>query len=196
VRTHQLPVHKGQLGTPLPHVPAIQLRKTRPCRDEARITQARNLLSDLEPDLQTFVKRLRTDLTGKLKDQLTADGDAARKEEDHRYQSRQAEVSTLIAENTLGKLEREIGQLQQQRRQGRLFEAQSDLDDLDRSIEAKQEELERRKRHYEEVRQQLAQERERIIGFLLPRRYALRGDAQAFPIAVEIRLPFPPGGDR
>ncbi|HOI54238.1 MAG TPA: hypothetical protein PLP01_03225, partial [Phycisphaerae bacterium] len=68
--------------------------------------------------------------------------------------------------------------------------------ELERSIEAKEEELKRRQQHYEEVRDQLARERERITKILLPRRYALMGDAQVFPVAVEVRLPAPKGGAR
>lgn len=34
---------------------------------------------------------------------------------------------------------------------------------------------------------QLAKERDRILNRMLPRRYALHGDAQVFPLAVEIR---------
>ena len=129
-------------------------------------------------------------------EQLAVDGDKAKQEEDERYRSRQGEVSTLIAENTLGKLEREIGQLKQQRNQGLLFENQSFMDELDRSIVMKEEELHRRLRHYEEIRKQLASERERITKFLLPRRYSMKDEAQIFPVSVEIRLPIPSGGAR
>jgi len=196
IHTYRLPVRNGQLDTPLPHVPAFALRAAQPCRDEAARKAASDLLSDLEPDLQEYVKQLRQKLTRDLAEQLAIDGKTAREEEDRRYQSRQGEVSSLIAENTLAKLEREISQLKRQREQGQLFDAQSYMDELDRSIENKQQELERRQRHYEEVRQQLARERERITKFLLPRRYTMQGDAQVFPVAIEVRLPSPEGGAR
>ena len=61
--------------------------------------------------------------------------------------------------------------------------------EIERSLEEKQEELRRRRRHYEEIREQLQRERSRILGHLLPARFALAGSAQAFPVAVEIRLP-------
>lgn len=189
VRTHQIPVKNSQLEAPLPHAPAAELRGADPCQDEDTRVTASHLLSDLEPDLQDFVKQLRKELTAELAEQLAEDGKKAREDEERRYQSRQGEVSSLIAENTLAKLEREVAQLKRQRHQGRLFESQSYMDELDRSIEIKQEEIERRARHYEEVREQLAKERERITKFLLPRRYAMQGDAQVFPVAVEIRLP-------
>jgi hypothetical protein len=53
----------------------------------------------------------------------------------------------------------------------------------------KEEELKRRQTHFIELREQLAKERERVVERLLPARYTLRGSAQCFPVAVEIRLP-------
>jgi hypothetical protein len=137
------------------------------------------------------VKDAQRSLSQRLHEQLEVDGIQARKEEQERYQSRQGEVSTLIAENSLAKLEREIGQLKRERQQGRLFESQAQLDDLDRSLEAKKEELERRRVHYEEVREQLARERDRIMNLLLPKRFSLQGEAQVFPVAIEVRFPSP-----
>jgi len=109
-----------------------------------------------------------------------------------RYQSRQGEVSTLIADNTIARLEREIRFLKAERGQGLLFGGQADLDEYDRSIEMKQQEVKRRQEHYHEIREQLTLERERIVKKLLPRRYALQGEALVFPVAVEVR--FPTGG--
>jgi len=182
------------LGNPLPHEPGIALRDATPCQEKKQIECAREVLEEVEPDLRKLVKALREELTGKVRTQLETDGQKANEEEDERYRSRQGEVSTLIAENTLAKLEREIQQLKTQQQQGQLFESQSLIDELDRSIELKKQELDRRRVHYEEVREQLARERERIVKHLLPKRYALRGSAQVFPVAVEIRLPRPNGG--
>jgi len=189
VRAIRLPVAAGELGDPLPHLPAIGLRDSAPCLDPAHQERARDLLDDVEPSLRQFVDGLRADLTSRLSKQMDKDGHEARMKEDQRYQSRQGEVSTLIVNNTIAKLERELGKLRQRRRQKVMFEDASYYDDLDRSIEMKQEELARRDRHYEEVRAQLARERERIMKTVLPRRYALRGEAQVFPAAVEVRLP-------
>ncbi len=189
IRTLQLPVRKGQLGAALAHAPAISLRGAKECTDIAMRDRAQVLMDDVEPDLQTLIKSLRGELTEKLRAQLQLDKTAAKQVESERYQSRQGEVSTLIAENTLAKLERDIDRLKAERGQGRLFESQHALDDLERSIEAKREELERRRQHYEEVREQLARERERILNRVIPKRFALEGEAQVFPVCVEIRFP-------
>ena len=113
----------------------------------------------------------------------------ARKQEEERYRSRQGEVSSLIAENTLAKLEREIEKLKGERQQGLLFDEEARLDAIDRSIEEKREEIARRTRHYEEVREQLDRERDRILKYLLPKRHAMSGTAQVFPVSIELRLP-------
>jgi vacuolar-type H+-ATPase subunit I/STV1 len=189
IHTLQFPVTNGELGDPLDHVPALTLRQQEECQDQQIVQRARDIFSDLEPDLQERVKAARQELTRRLQEQLAVDGQAAREQEEQRYRSRQGEVSTLIVENTLAKLEREIGQLKSDRAQGRLFESQAVFDELERSIEAKQQELERRRVHYEEVREQLARERERILTRLIPKRYALEGEAHVFPVAVEIRFP-------
>ena len=125
-------------------------------------------------------------MTARLRDALVKSHEQARKQEDERYKSRHGEVSALIVENTLAKLEREIEKLQRERQQGLLFEDVAKLDDL---IVDKQSEITRRRRHYEEVRDQLDRERKRILDHLLPKRHKMTGDAQAFPVGVEIRLP-------
>jgi hypothetical protein len=196
IQTLQLPVLKGNLGPPLAHSPAASLRTPANSYDKKQIERAKDLISDLETDLREVVTSARTQLTKRLRDQLEVDGKQARQEEQERYQSRQGEVSTLIVENSLAKLEREIAALKRERLQGRLFDNQTMLDELDRSLEIKKEELERRRVHYEEVREQLARERDRILNLLLPKRFALQGDAQVFPVAVEVRFPATKGGDR
>jgi len=132
-------------------------------------------------------------VTDALRARLQTDGKAARAREDERYRSRQGEVSTLINQTTIARLEREIAELQAEKQKGWLFDESNRLEELGRSIEEKQQEIERRRRHYEEVREQLERERERILKYLLPRRYAMAGTAQVFPVAVEIRLPHPEG---
>lgn len=188
VRTLLLPVRDGKLGDPLDHQPAKALRNATPIHDSKLIERARDLLEDAEPDLRKLIQGTATDLTTALSRQLKSDGEEARKREDERYRSRQGEVSALITESTMARLERDLARLQQERTQGLLGFAADRLDDLQRSIDQKQDELDRRKSHYEEVRRQLERERERILKFLLPKRYALSGSAQVFPVCIELRL--------
>jgi len=189
VRTIALPVRDGRLGEALAHEAAAKLRGTVPASEPGTVERATEVFEDVLPDLKALITRHAAELTATLRDELAAAGDQARADEEKRFASRAGEVSSLIAENTLSKLEREIATLKAQRAQGALFDEEARLEDLDRSIEEKQTEIERRRRHYEEVREQLERERERIIRRLLPRRHAMAGEAHVFPVCVEVRLP-------
>ena len=189
VRTLIFPVRGGLLGDPLVHRSALALRSAGPAGSDGLHARARDLLDEVVPDLKRFLGDYASRLTTDLKNQLETTGVQARRQEEERYRSRQGEVSVLIAENTLAKLEWEIEKLKIERRQGLLFDEEARIDLIDRSIEEKQAEISRRTRHYEEVRAQLERERERILKVLLPRRYALSAAAQVFPVAIEVRLP-------
>src|SRR5262249_51702251 len=148
-------IRKGQLGQPLSHRPAANLRHAAAAREASHLAHARDLLDDVTPDLGKFLVAHAKTLTAALQTQLERAGLQARKQEEERYRSRQGEVSSLIAENTLAKLEREIEKLKGERQQGLLFDAEARLDAIDRSIDEKHEEIARRTRHYQEVRDQL-----------------------------------------
>ena len=70
-----------------------------------------------------------------------------------------------------------------------MFNDAGRLAEVQRSIQEKQAEINRRHSHYKEIRDQLQREHRRTVEFLLPKRFAMSGDAQLFPVAVEIRLP-------
>jgi hypothetical protein len=189
VKTLAFPVKAGKLGEPLAHKPAQNLNHSRPTYNPDDVSAAENIFEEADPDLKAFVAGYAEKLTYSLSQSLISAGQIARKEEDERYRSRQGEISSLIVENTLAKLEREIGRLKEERRQGLLFDAAEGLEALDRSIEEKEQELERRRKHYEEVRAQLEIERDRVLNNLLPQRFSMSGPAQVFPVCVEVRLP-------
>lgn len=189
VRTLVFPVHKGNLSRPLPHRPAMSLRPVRKTDDPATIDRARDILEDVEPDLKAFLSAHAEKLTDRLNRQLEKTGADALKKEEQRYRSRRGEVSSLIAENTLAKLEREVTKLKMERQQGFLFNEEQKLAAIDRSIQERQEEITRRTRHYVEVRDQLDRERERVVKYLLPQRHSMAGAAQVFPVCIEVRLP-------
>ena len=188
VRTLAFPVRNGALGEPLPHIAAADRRTGGDELSPATRTPAEELLEDVSPDLQKWLRRYRDELTERLRGQLEVDRGAARKREDDRYRQRQGEVSELIERQTLERLTREIRQLDAKRRQGQLFDETGRLAEIEQSMEAKQTELKRRLQHYAEIREQLQSERARILERLLPARFSLAGEAQVLPVAVEIRL--------
>jgi superfamily II DNA or RNA helicase len=189
VRTIIIPVQNGNLGEPLPYSNAFALRGALETHDPNHHGQARDILDETAPDVKKLLGEYAKHLTTALLRQLQTAGEEARALEDERYRSRQGEISSLIAENTLAKLEREIQGLKEARRQGFLFDEEARIDAIDRSIEQKQEEIGRRTRHYIEVREQLEKERDRILKYLLPKRHAMSGPAQVFPVSIEVRLP-------
>ena len=189
VRTVRFEVKGGELGEPLAHIPATSLRDAYGPAQNGDADMAADIWGDVGPDVREWVRGSTSQLTDQLVSQLEVDREKALDDENQRYQSRQGEVSALIESSTLQRLEREIEQLKARREQGELFDQEQRLDDLDRDIESREVEIERRKRHYEEVRDQLARERERIVGQLIPRRHSMRGEAQVLPIAVDIILP-------
>ncbi len=189
VRTLVFPVRKGVLGQALDHRPAMDLRQSSAANEASHHVRARNLLDEVTPDLRRILVAHATGLTTALRTQLDRVGLLASKQEEERYRSRQGEVSSLIAENTLAKLEREIEKLKNERQQGMLFDEAARLDAIDRSIDERREEIARRTRHYVEVREQLDRERDRILKHMLPKRHAMSGTAQVFPVSIELRLP-------
>ena len=189
VRTVALPVRDGELGVPLPHAPARSRRGACEVDQPDQREHAGEIIDEVSAGLRAWLREYRDELTRRLASQLRVDGEAARGREDERYRQRQGEVSALIERSTLARLTREVEQLRERARQGQLFDEADRLAEMERSIEEKQEELARRRHHYEEIRDQLQRERTRILDHLLPKRFAMAGDAQAFPVALEIRLP-------
>ena len=98
-------------------------------------------------------------------------------------------MSALIEHSTITRFEREIEELNLRAAQGVLFDGAGRVAAIEQSIEEKREEIRRRRQHYEEIRDQLQHERTRILEYLLPKRFAMAGEARVFPVTVEIRLP-------
>jgi hypothetical protein len=88
--------------------------------------------------------------------------------------------------NSIQKLERERDDLIQHMQQLELFaEEQKKQREKLRNLE---DELQRRQHHYQTLLEQLEQERQRVLQQILPKRYALRGAVQVFPVTIEMRL--------
>jgi len=189
VHTLQLPVIKGRLDKPLPHTPARQLHVASHIFDGALAEQARDLWPGIEGDLKQLLGELTAALTVELRAALEGEGSQARTDEQERFRSRQGELSALIQSQTVQKIEREIAELENEDRQIPLFDREERKREVARRRAELQDELKRRTSHLDELRVQLERERVRVINELIPKRYAMRGDAMVFPLAVEIRLP-------
>ena len=193
VRIVGFPVRGGRIGSPLMNMSSDELGTGRATTESADLDLARDVLADSNHDLRRWIRRHQDDLTGLLRGQLKADEAAAREREDQRYRQREGEVSTLIENSTVLRLEREIRDLKAKRGQGHLFDEAGSLDKIGSSIEEKKKEIQRRRSHYSEIRDQLGRERNRILERLLPARSSLAGEARVFPVTAEVRLPEPGG---
>ena len=170
-------------------MPAQELRATQDVLAAEDRRRAGEILEDVDRDVRRWLRGHSATLTDSLRAQLDADGAAARQREDERYRQRQGEVSALIEQSTIARLEREIEELNVRAAQGVLFDEADRLASIEQSIDEKREEIRRRREHYVEIRDQLQRERTRIIEYLLPKRFAMAGEAQVFPVTVEVRLP-------
>lgn len=188
VRTVVIPVRGGKLGEALAHRPAIEYRIAGSGLDGDLAARAGELWLDVEGDLRDALARARAELTRQLREELARDREGAARSEVERFQSRQGELSQLITETRMDRLEREIDFLNQERNQGVLFDPENTLGRLRDSMEAKEGELRRLRLHIEDLREQLNRERDRVLNLLIPRRFSLRGEAQCLPVAVEIRF--------
>jgi hypothetical protein len=189
VRTLRFPVTRDRLGSLLSYIPPAEDRPVVTPLSAADIQLARDLWDEIRQDVRQVVTNWADRLTEHLRAALGAEHATAVQRERERFQSRQGELSHLIQQQSLARLEREIDELVAEQQQGTLFDTEQRVAELARSQRAKEEEVARRRVHYEELRRLLDRERERVLGVLLPRRYAMRGDAQVLPVAVEIRLP-------
>jgi ERCC4-related helicase len=189
VKTWQIPICAGSLLEPLPHAPANSYRLPGILPDEETVSTARDLWLDIETDVKAFVQLSAEEVTLHLQTVMDAERDRAIAEEDERFRSRQGELSSLIQEQSVQRIEREIAELREQREQGVLFDPGEYQARIEADIRAREEELERRRANLVSLQELLQTERRRIINYLLPARYTMHGEARVFPVAVELRLP-------
>lgn len=188
VSTHAFTVKNGKVSGPLPHKPAREWRSDAATAEDAA-EFARDLWLEAERQITQFTDDYRRALGDRLKMALVEDGKRARDEEASRFQSRQGELSKLIASNTVEALKAEIDEIERGMKQRMVFEEDQLKAEMARRRSEIEEEINFRTNHYGELRDQLATERDRVINQLIPKRHTMRGEASVFPVAVEIRLP-------
>lgn len=188
VSTHVFTLHDGKLNGPLPHRPARDWSSGGLTAQDAT-SAARDLWLEAEPQLLEFIGSYGRELTGRLMKALEVDGKQAGKEEVVRFASRQGELSKLIESTTVEALRTEIEEIERGMKQRMVFDEDQVRADLARKRAELEEEIKFRTTHYEELREQLNRERDRVVNLLIPKRHSMRGEASVFPVAIEIRLP-------
>lgn len=198
IRTVRLPIFNNGLGPLLPHMPASHDRPAAYQLQQDHVEMAQMLWEEVELDVRAFVKQQASELTSRAIQQLRIAGEAALRDEGLRFRSRREEVQRAMQETTLARLEAEITKLVAEQQELKLMPALFEdieaartqrIQDIDHRMADIEEELNRRRNHYQELLDRLKVEQERVIKELLPKRYALRGAVQVFPVTVEIRLP-------
>lgn len=184
-RTLALPVQNTSLGAPLPYQgphhgqPGLQ--------SPADVSAARYLWDEVEDEVKALLGRYRAELTQTLRKQLKSAYEQARDQEKEAFEQRIREVAALQKAQSIDKLKREI---EEQRGASIQF---SLLDDANEQAERKlrdlEDELKRRQNQFGDLQMRLSEEKTRILEQVLPRRFALRGEAQVFPVTLEIRFP-------
>jgi hypothetical protein len=187
VQTLRFAIRDGELGELLdPVVPAAD-RAIAVVDNPEAIAEVQELWGDIERDLKKQVSQLTDELTQNLQTALVNKYQDAAQDEANRFDARIKEVKKAMSNNSIQKLEAEKESLLRDMRQLKLFA------DDERAQEEKlknlEEELNRRQRHYQELLDFLIRERERVLNKVITQRYRMRGDAQIFPVTIEIRLP-------
>lgn len=187
VTSYHFPVSGDELGPELPHQPAADDQPLDRAVDHRDLQKARDIWSDIGQDVKDVLKQKFIELNERLRERLKSELDARKIEEKNIYDDRIKEVKKAMDELSLQKLEDERDKLLAKMRQGELFD--TDARRLSDELKNMEEELKRRQEHYSDLLSHLQQEKERVLTHIIPKRYALRGQAQIFPVTIEIRLP-------
>jgi exonuclease VII large subunit len=148
---------------------------------------ARDLWDDIEDDIRTVLVSYRRELTQSLRTQLKSAYDQAKAHEKEAFEQRIREVAALQKVQSIDKLKREI---EAQRATHIQYSLLDDADALaEKRLRDLEDELKRRQNQFGDLQERLSQEKTRILEQVLPRRFALRGEAQVFPVTIEIRFP-------
>jgi superfamily II DNA or RNA helicase len=189
VRTVAFPVCGGKIGDPLPDRPAAEWSADVLEPSASDHEAATDLLLDFGRSLEIHIQHHRLQLQAALERQLTEDRASALEDAKHSFQSRAGELSELIQRASVQRIQNEIETLRQDRLSPFLFENLNQS--VDRLIEDKETELERRVTHLNSMRAALENERERILDRVIPNRFLLGSDVAVFPVTMEVRFPVP-----
>jgi len=186
VRTVALPIAQGQLGEPLPyHGPHAGPHPG--TEHPASANEARELWEEIDGQVKNWLKGYRTQLTATITTVLqTARAEAAAHEKEG-FDRRIREVSALQRTQSIEKIRREIEERRNLNLQYSLLE--DVVERAERELRDLEDELKRRQGQFGDLLERLTQEKQRILEQVIPHRFKLRGDAQVFPVTLEIRLP-------
>jgi hypothetical protein len=188
VRTLRFPVAKRQLGELLPHVPPGEEIGIE-ALPAAELESARAVWEDVELELKARLRDYAKSLSNSVRELLEAEGKRAKTAQARAYDKRIDEVRAYVSAQSLEKLEKERAKLVKALQQGTLGFVEHRRRELETRLDTVAQELARRKRNAEDQVRLLLAERARVLDQLLPRRHALGGEVQVYPVSIELRLP-------
>lgn len=186
VRTVAFPIRSGEIGDALPDRPAAEWQENVSASRGDDEDSAADLVLDFRKVLEGWIQQYRQDLQTALSKQLAKDQALSLEDAKQSFQSRAGELSELIQRVSVQRIQNEIDALRGDRLSPFLFENLNQS--VDRLIEDKETELQRRVTHLSSMRSALEKERERIMDKVIPNRFAMGSDVAVFPVTLEIRF--------
>jgi hypothetical protein len=185
-RTLALPVFSDSIKQPLPYRgPHHALEPgvvSMDCLEEAR-----DIWDEVEDEVRDFIGQFRQTITQTLTQELAEAQSEAHQREKEAFERRINEIAALQRNQSIEKLRREI---EEKRASARQFDLLEDADErAERELRDLEDELKRRQGHFGDLLERLKSEKQRIIEQVIPHRFSLHGEAQVFPVTIEIRLP-------
>lgn len=169
------------------HVPALQDHPEGLVVAPDLVNQARDLWGDVIDDVHGLLKEHAHRLEGEMVDRLKRDEVSEMANQKKLFVERRAELQKQLSRE-LNDLEKEMGKLVDDVSQDDLFTGSETFKHFNQATQDLKGERDRREQHHLEMSQFLKDEEARVLQHLLPRRYALRGDVQVFPVTIEIRF--------
>lgn len=186
VRTIALALASDGSVKALPHRPAAEWDQGVTVAGD--VDAAREVWEDIDQEVKTLVKDAQQELTRALKARLEAAHQVVAEREQGFFETVIEQVEK--ERNNVGaKVRRDVKRLRDEAANTMFAEDRERL--LKRVAEAEAE-IALRRSQYAARLDYLRADRKRLLERVLPKRYALHGEARVYPIAVEIRLP---GGD-
>lgn len=186
IRTLVLPVSNGKLGEPLPYSGPHYGQK--PGTQTENITHlAREIWDEVDEEIREFISEFRKTLTMSVKRELKDAFLESNAREKEAFERRINEVASLQRAQSIEKIRREI---EDRRAAARQLDIWEDIDErAARELRDLEDELKRRQGQFGDLLDRLKDEKNRILNHVVPQRFSLRGEAQVFPVSIEIRFP-------
>ena len=186
-RTLVFPVKGTELGAMLPHVPACKLSNQGTTSTDLA-ERARSLWGAIEDDLQDALRDYAASLTEEVNQRLKREALQEVKDQKALFRERHAEIDKQLS-RSLKDIQKRMDAHLDEVSQDDMFQETDEFAEFDKVMSDLEAERVRQNTHHQDMKAFLQREEPRVLEEMIPRRYALRGEVQVFPVTVEIRFP-------